>query len=76
MWQLQRDLERVQLLHEFFCEAQSERRKSTRFVQEQSGYGLIGAFASGAHFAEAVKEPAREFKDLIESLINFEVVNA
>lgn len=75
MWILQRELERILSLHAFFCEAQSERRDSSRFSHSVNGSSVFGAISSGIGFSESVKDPAREFKALIESISAFEVIN-
>ena len=71
MWRLQRDIERLQALYAFFCEAQSERRVSSRFSHAVHGHPFVGSMVSGIGFAEAVKEPAKEFRALIEEVIAF-----
>lgn len=75
MWKLQRELERVYSLHAFFCEAQSERRDSSRHTHAVRGSSAIGAFVSSLGFYESVKEPAKEFKVLIENVLMFEMTN-
>lgn len=76
MWRLQRELERILSLHAFFCEAQSERRDSSRFSHAVHGNSAVGAIISGFGFSDSVKEPAKEFKALIENVSAFEVINA
>lgn len=76
MWRLQRDIERLQALYAFFCEAQSERRESSRFSHAVHGHPFIGSMVSGIGFAEAVKEPAKEFKELIEGVLAFVEIRA
>lgn len=76
MWKLQRDLERILSLHAFFCDAQSERRDFSRFSHAVNGNSVFGAISSGIGFSESVKDPAREFKALIQSVSAFEVINA
>lgn len=76
MWKFQRDLERILSLHAFFCEAQSERRDSSRHSHVVHGSSTMGAIISGFGFSESVKEPAKEFKTLIESVSAFKAINA
>ena len=76
MWKLQRKLERILSLHVFFCEAQSERRDSSRHSHVVHGSSAVGAIISGLGFSESVKEPAKEFKALIESVSAFAAINA
>ena len=75
MWCLQRDLERLQALHLFFCEAQSERRTSSRHASSMHGHRVFGSMISGFGFSESVKEPAIEFKELMDRVAIFQVIS-
>lgn len=75
MWKLQRELDRIFSLHTFFCESQNERRNSSRFTHAVHGSSTIGAMISGFGFSDSVREPAREFKELIESVSAFKLPN-
>lgn len=76
MWNFQRVIERIHSLHAFFCEAQVERRNSRRHSHAMDGTAVMGVLVSGADFSESVREPAKEFKSLIEAVSEFEVISA
>lgn len=75
MWKLQRELDRIFSLHTFFCEAQNERRDASRFTHTMHGSSVMGAIISNFGFSDSVREPAREFKDLIASVSVFKLLN-
>lgn len=75
MWTLQRELKRILFLHNFFCEAQNERRDTIRFSHSVHGSPAVGAIMSGVGFYDSVREPAREFLDLIERVSAFKLIN-
>lgn len=76
MWRHQRDLERLESYYIFFCEARHERQETNRFSQAMHGKSIMGTMIGGIGFLESVKEPAKEFKQLIESVMAFQGVDS
>ncbi len=72
IWRFQVDLERLCSLHDFFCQANDERRDTRQFSHAAYGNPMMGNLTGSIQFSGAVNEPAKEFKRLITQIIELE----
>lgn len=71
IWDFQRKLEHVRSLYNFFCESQNN-RKEYRINSYASRHNpAIGSLIGSINFSESVYESAKEFKILVEKIIEF-----